>query len=154
MAVTWILAANRSRARVLEIRTDDTTPRECADFANPSARAHERDLESDAAGRFFGGEREQGHGASGGENAGDHETDRFVIDLRNFLEHARTEKRYDHLWVVAAPAVLGLLRKAFSKPLRQHVEVEIDKDVTTEKPGEIVRYVREERKRRRELGKL
>src|SRR6266550_1720710 len=127
MTITWLLVANRSRARILEIQSVHDQPIERAAFVNPAGRAHERDLDSDAAGRFYGkGEREQAHSATASESSGEHETDRFVIDLREFLYHARSEQRFKRLWLIAAPAFLGQLRSAFSKPLRQRVELELD----------------------------
>ena len=140
MELTWLLIANRTRARILEIQSERDQPIERAAFVNPAGRAHERDLDSDAAGRFYGkGEREQGHSATAGESQAEHEVDRFVADLREFLDHARSEHRFERLWLIAAPALLGQLRNAFSKPLRQRVELEIDKDLTTDTPGEILR---------------
>src|SRR5947208_12256203 len=135
MTTTWLLVANRARARVLEIQSVRGQPIERAAFVNPAGRAHERDLDSDAAGRFYGkGEREQAHSATASESLGEHETDRFVVDLREFLDHARSEQRFERLWLIAAPAFLGQLRSAFSKPLRQRVELELDKDLTTDTP--------------------
>ena len=151
MELTWLPIANRARARILEVRSTRETPIECATFVNPAGRAHERDLDSDAAGRFYGkGEREQGHSATASESLGEHETDRFVIDLRDFLERARNEQRFEKLWLVAAPAILGQLRNAFSKPLRQRVDLEVDKDLTTDTPSEILRRTLEVREAKRE----
>ncbi|HEY3177604.1 MAG TPA: host attachment protein [Casimicrobiaceae bacterium] len=150
MTITWLLVANRTRARVLEIQSERDKPTERAAFVNPAGRTHERDLESDAAGRFYGkGEREQGHSATASESLGEHETDRFVIDLREFLDHARSEQRFERLWLIAAPALLGQLRSAFSKPLRQRVELEIDKDLTTDTPAEILRRALDARNAKR-----
>jgi protein required for attachment to host cells len=156
MDIIWIVAANRSRARILEIQPHKDTPLERADLANPAARAHERDLESDAAGRFYGkGEWNQGHVATASESLGEHETERFAADVREYLERGRNEHRFEQLWVIAAPTFLGLLRKTLPKPLRQRVELEIDKDLTTEPAREIMRHALEERdRRRRETGKL
>src|SRR6186713_1158431 len=69
MGTTWIVCANSSRARLFEVDPHGphgvAEPREIADYANPAARAHERDLRSDAAGRYYGkGERTEGHVAA------------------------------------------------------------------------------------------
>ena len=95
MTSTWLLVANRTRARILEIESERDRPIERAAFVNPAGRAHERDLDSDAAGRFYGhGEREQAHSATASESLGEHEIDRFVIDLRDYLDHARSFRTY------------------------------------------------------------
>jgi protein required for attachment to host cells len=147
MTITWILAANGSRARILEYREGDSAPQEIADFVNTAARAHERDLQTDAAGRFYGkGEHNQGHVATASEDFGERETEKFAIDLREYFERARNERRFEELWVIAAPALLGLLRRTFPKPLRQKITLEIDKDLTTEPPAEIHRHALAARK--------
>src|SRR5205814_1234478 len=73
----------------------------------------------------------------------------FAIDLREFIDHARSEQRFERLWVIAAPAFLGQLRSAFSKPLRQRVELELDKDLTTDTPAEILRRALDAREAKR-----
>jgi protein required for attachment to host cells len=142
MGTTWILCADRSRARLFEIDLHSDAPREVADFANPAGRAHERDLRSDADGRYYGkGERNQGHAAIPDRSVGDRETERFAESLRDYLERARAQQRFGQLWVAAAPAMLGLLRQNFGKPLRDVVEFEIDKEFTTDTPRDIQRQL-------------
>jgi len=46
--------------------------------------------------------------------------------------------------------LLGQLRNAFSKPLRRRVELEIDKDLTTDTPGDILRRALDAREAKRE----
>lgn len=146
MGTTWILCANSSRARLFEVDAHGDTPREVADFANPAGRAHERDLRSDAAGRYYGkGERQQGHAAAREEGFSEHETERFAESLREYLEHARGENRFGQLWLVAGPAFLGHLRRNFPKPLMSLVELEVDKDFTLEAPRELFAHVLAER---------
>jgi protein required for attachment to host cells len=146
MGTTWILSANSSRARLFEVEPHSDTPREVADFVNPAARAHERDLRSDASGRYYGkGERQQGHAADPGESQNEHETERFAESLREYLERARGEQRFNQLWVVAAPAFLGHLRRNFGKPLAQTVELEVDKDFTGDNARDFFRRVLQER---------
>jgi protein required for attachment to host cells len=150
MELTWLIVANRARARILEIQSERSQPSERAALVNPLGRAHGRDLDSDAAGRFYGkGEWNQGHSATASETLGEHETDRFVVQVREFLERARSEHRFERLWLIAAPALLGQLRSAFPKPLRSCVELEIDKDLTTDTPAEIVRRALEARDAKR-----
>jgi protein required for attachment to host cells len=138
MGHTWILCANSSRARLFEVDPSGDTPREIADYANPAGRQHERDLRSDAAGRYFGkGERNEGHVAAKKEGFSEHETERFVEHLRTELDRARNEHRFGQLWIVAAPAFLGLVRQNFPKELRALVELEVDKDLTTDTPRDL-----------------
>jgi protein required for attachment to host cells len=138
MGITWILAADRSRARLFEVVRGSDTPNEIMDLANPAGRGRERDIRSDNTGRFFGkGDRNQGNAASPDTLPSTHETERFVDDIRDYLDHARNEQRFGQLWIVAAPAILGMLRNKFGKQLHSLVELEVNKDVTTDTPAEI-----------------
>jgi protein required for attachment to host cells len=138
MPNTWILAADRSKARILEMRNRQDAPVEIADFVNPAGRAHERDINTDASGRFYGkGERVQGHSTSTEVSAAQHEAERCAEQLREYLYHAHAEHRFDKLWIVAAPAFLGVLRDKFPKPLHAITELEVAKDVPMRTPEEI-----------------
>jgi protein required for attachment to host cells len=140
---TWIVCANASRARVFEIVPHSGAPREVEDLANPVARAHERDLRSDAAGRFRG--RGEGNAGFPYESIGEHETERFAESLREYLDHARNEQRFSQLWLVASPAFLGRLRRNFGKALQARVELEVAKDFSRDAPADMLRHVLAER---------
>jgi protein required for attachment to host cells len=145
MGTTWILAANASRARLFEVVPHADTPREIADFSNAAGRAHERDLQSDASGRLYGkGEHVQGHATVEGSIA-EHETDRFAESLRDQLARDHAQHKFGQLWIVAAPAFLGLLRKNLPPGLAPAVEFTLDKDYTAESPRELFRRVVEAR---------
>jgi protein required for attachment to host cells len=149
MGKTWMLVANRSRARLFEVNPVGETPLEVADFDNPEGRMHGRDLRTDGDGRFYGkGEHTQGHSAGKEPGLPGHEVERFAEQLRDYLEHARATQRFGQLWIAAAPAFLGVLRDKLGKSVRSVVEFELDKDITTEAPAEIFRHLRDARAER------
>jgi protein required for attachment to host cells len=146
MGTTWILCANRSRARLFEVQAHSDTPSEVADFANPAARTHERDLRSDASGRLYGkGERNQGHAADPSQSQADHETERFAESLRDYLIAAHAGQRFAQLWIAAAPAFLGVLRHKLPKDIHRLVELEVPKDFTAEQAPGMFRHIMSER---------
>ena len=51
---TWIIAADSSRARIFEAIEPEQHLREIEDLANPEGRANNRELKSDAQGRYYG----------------------------------------------------------------------------------------------------
>ena len=57
------------------------------------------------------------------------------------LEAARNQGRFGKLYIIASPALLGLLRKQFSAPLRQLVAGELDKNLTTQTPEAIRKHL-------------
>jgi protein required for attachment to host cells len=151
MANTWILAANRSKARIFEMQKLHAPLVEIADFVDPEGRANDRDINSDAYGRFYGkGERVQGHSTTTDISPGQHEAERFAERLRDYLDRAHGEQRFDKLWIVAAPAFLGVLRSKLGKSLHDAIELEVNKDVPTQAPEKIRDAALAQRERRAE----
>ena len=118
----WLLVANGSRARIIE--TADFEEIEC--FVNEKARLDERDLTSDGAGRFSA----DGHGAADESHHKDDSILEFADAITEFLDGARNGGRLSSLSIIAAPKVLGLLRKKMDSPLKTLVKEEFDKDLT------------------------
>jgi protein required for attachment to host cells len=151
MPTTWILTANRSKARILEMQKLHDPLLEVADFVDPAGRAQAREVNTDASGRFYGkGEHVQGHSTSTEVSTTQHEAERFAEQLRAYLHHAHTEHRFDKLWIVAAPAFLGVLRDKLPKELLAVTELEVNKDVPTATPDEIRDTALKERERQEE----
>ncbi len=151
MNPTWLLVANRSRARLFEIPEEGNEPVEIADFVHPAGRTHDRDLLSDTPGRFFGrGERQ--FAAVPEVEVSAHEAERFAEELRNYLEQARTHERFGELWIMAGPAFLGILRDKLTKGVERELVLDVDKDVTMEAPRDILASALRERERHASRG--
>jgi len=139
MTTTWIIAADASRARILQVTDREGHLEDVQDFVNPSARLHERDLTTDAEPRFngHGGVGKAGSGRTGGpgndreaKRKADYETEVFVRELGEFLDKARTAHRYDRLHLIAPPKFLGQLRKELGKEVQKLVAEELPKDLS------------------------
>ena len=143
----WILAAGSSRARLFERSASDQPLQEIQDFLNPAGRAHDRDLRSDAEGRYAGRGGRQAHTAPGRIDASEHEAERFSKRVGEFIDNARTRNRFERLYLVGAPRFLGLMRKVLSKQAHQMVADEIPKDVSRCDAREIEQVVRESTER-------
>ena len=147
---TWILAGDKSRARIFELGTGRDSPVEISDFANPGGRSLSRELRTDGLGRFYGrGAQTQGHSAMPNTTPAQHEVERFATALAGYLDQARTEHRYDKLWVVAPPEFLGVLRKSLPKEVHDCIEATVDKELTTRTPRDIVDAVERHREQAR-----
>ena len=128
MKTTWIIAADASRARILQVMDRDERLAEVEDFVNPQGRAHDRDLVSD------------GHSRSGGMTgpasdreemkATEHATELFVKRVSAYLDKARNDHRYERLHLVAAPKFLGQLRKELGDEVRKLVTDELPKNLS------------------------
>ena len=137
MANTWIIAADSSRARVLQVAGRERLV-EVEDMVNPGGRMDDRELTTDAHPRFRG---TSGPGSDRQEtSAQEHETELFAKRLGDYLDKARTDHRYDELVVVAPPKFLGLLRKKLGKEVEKLVVDEVPKDLSWFNARELERY--------------
>jgi hypothetical protein len=136
---TWIIAADTSRARILQVMDRDGRLDEVEDFVNPSARLHQRDMTTDAEPRFngHGGVGKAGSGRTGGpgndreaKRKGEYETEVFVRQLGDYLDKARNAHRFDRLHLIAPPKFLGLLRKELAGEVQKLVSDELPKDLS------------------------
>jgi protein required for attachment to host cells len=134
----WVVAADASRARVLQVAGPERLV-EIENLPNPEGRAHDRDLQTDAEPRFngHGGVGKAGTAPTGGpgsdrETQGprEHAAATFARRVGDYLEKARTDHRYDELVVIAPPKFLGALRKEMGKEVEKLVAGEMPKDLS------------------------
>ena len=130
MSGIWIAVADAARARVLKADSPTGELQEIESYAHPEGRLHERDLTSDRPGRSFDSAGQGRHAMEEPQRPKEHEADTFARQLAQRLEQARTEHRYDHLILIAAPAFLGRLRQHLSAETAACVTLELDKDLT------------------------
>ena len=127
MTTTWIIAADSSRARILQVTDRARQLAEVEQLLNPEGRMHDRELISDAHPRFSG---TRGPGSDREEmSATEHATELFAKRVGGFLESARTAHRYDRLHLIAPPKFLGQLRKELGKEVQKLVAAELPKDL-------------------------
>ncbi len=129
MSKTWVVVAEKSRARIFELENRRAPLNELQDFTYPEARAHERDLTSDLPGRAFDGMESSSHATGTRVGPKKQEAINFAKDLCDHLDAANGNGHFEKLIIIAAPAFLGLLRKNFSEPLKKQIVKEIDKNL-------------------------
>lgn len=130
MSTTWIIAADSSRARVLQVADREQRLTEIDDLLNPEGRLQDREIASDALGRWSGPDRPGGNSMEGEVSPGAHVAEMFAKRLGDYLEKARTQHRFDRLHLVAPPKFLGALRKELGKEVQKLVAEEIPKDLS------------------------
>jgi protein required for attachment to host cells len=143
MRTTWILVGDASRVRIFEIPGAGRPMREVRDFFNPEGRTRNRDLDTDAEGRFHGqGDRSQGHTSPPGTSPAEHDEEMFAVEITDWMHNARAQGLFQALHLVAPPKLLGMLRRHLDEPTRKLVGREIDKDLSRSGLDQIERYVR------------
>lgn len=130
MSATWIIVADASRARIFEQAGDSRDIHERETLTHPESRLHETELTSDLPGRAFDSTGSGRHAMGGKHDPKQNEAIEFARQLAEHIERARSEKRFGHLNIIAAPTMLGDLRDALSDESRKLVTTEIDKDLT------------------------
>jgi protein required for attachment to host cells len=136
MPTTWIVAADASRARILQV-ADRERLVEVEDLVNPEGRLQDRELTTDANPRLHG---PGGMSAREEPSAVEHAVEMFSKRIGNYLEKARTDHRYDKLYLVAPPKFLGLIRKELGKEVEKLIADDLSKDLSWFNAREIERY--------------
>jgi protein required for attachment to host cells len=144
MQKTWVLVADTTRARVFTAEKPIGALQEVETLVHTESRLHEQELTSDQRPG-----RRQGSNGTGGHSMG-HEEDpkrqehlRFAKQISDYLEDAHNGRRFERLYVVAAPAFLGDLRNALPKVVAQAVASEVPKNITRLTVAEIREHLPE-----------
>ncbi len=129
---TWVMVADASRARFFRAENRNGPLQEMADRLHVESRLKGRDLETDGPGRSFD-RAGQGRHAMGKEvDVKTHEAQRFARELCDYLDKSAAANEYDKLYIVAAPAFLGLVRDCLANPVRKRVAGEVSKDMVNQ----------------------
>ena len=129
MNKTWVLVANQAEARIYSA---DRVPKNLIlvdTLTHQEGAAHARDLTSDAPGRVHDRMGSARHSMEPDTGVKEEGRRRFVKEMVGRLESAHFHGDFDRLVLLAAPAVLGVIRKTLSSKLEKVVIKEIPKDV-------------------------
>jgi protein required for attachment to host cells len=137
MAAAWIVVADATRARVLSAEKPASELVEIQALTHPEARLHEGDMTSDRPGRDRNGSNTGSHDMGHTTDAKQEEAIRFAGKVSEAIEAGRSAGKFKKLYVIAAPAFLGILRKGHSSATRQLIAGEVDKNLATKTLGDI-----------------
>ena len=129
MKTTWILVANQVEARIYSSKRLPGNLILLDTLTHEEGAFQTRDLISDAPGRAFDSMGSGRHSMEPDTGVKEESRRRFVKKMVARLESAHFRGDYDRLVLLAAPAVLGVIRKTISKKFTNVVVKEIPKDV-------------------------
>ena len=140
---TWILVADRARARLLELAPRDNGSEliEIRDFVNPEGRGSERDQVTERRPRTQESVGASRHAIEPHTSLRDKSANRFAQELGESLEHGRVAHRYERLVLVALPHFLGTLHAKLNRQVCECIVAEIPHELTTKSPAEIRSYL-------------
>lgn len=137
MAKIWIVAAGGGRARIFESAARAGPLTELRNLTDPSARQRARDIDTDAPGRSFDSFGRGRHAMAPRSERRQQNLQRFAADIADVLNRERRADRFDKLYLLAEPKLMGLLRAALDDATRSLVAGEIDRNLSVRSPETI-----------------
>lgn len=137
MARAWVLVANHTHARLFEAEKQVGALHEIETLSYPEGRMRAQDIQSDAPGRAFDSKGAGRHAMGSEEDMRHAGARRFAHDIAHTLERGRLDGRYEKLYILAEPAMVGSLRGAMTSATRAAIAGETGKNLVTSKPEEI-----------------
>jgi protein required for attachment to host cells len=137
VGVTWVVVADASQASIYERHTRRGPLELVETFTETSARAAEHEILADAPGRTFDSFGAGRHAKQPEHTVKQNLREAFARHIAEFLEAGRKSNRYAQLAIIAAPTLLGELRRHLGNPTMQLLDTEIPKHMTTATPAEI-----------------
>ena len=136
----WVVVCDGAKALVLENTGNRLTPKLITRevYEQPDPKTHE--IGADKPGRAVSS---MGNGRSAVEQTDFHEQEeqRFLARLAARLDKAVLGGETGALIVVAPPRAIGLLRREFSKHVREALRAEVEKDYVKLPVNEIARHL-------------
>lgn len=124
MAITWVVVAESSRARIFSLEKVNGPIDEILTLDHPDSRAHEQELTSDLPGRA-----NDRHVLTSSVEPKQQETISFAKQIADHLDTHRKTGDYHKLIIFAAPAFLGLLRERMNDHTNKLVVYESNKNL-------------------------
>lgn len=129
MKTTWVIVANQAETQIYTGSGQTWEIELLQTLVHEEGAAHARDLVSDAPGRSHDRMGSGRHMMEPSTGVKEESLRKFVREVVGLLEAARLKNRFDQLVILAAPAVLGVIRKNLTDGLSSTVIKEIPKDL-------------------------
>jgi protein required for attachment to host cells len=130
MLKTWVVVADRARARIFSASTPKGPLTELEDLVLPEARSHERDLTSDRPGRAFDSGGIGRHAMEAPTTAKEQAALSFARTIAERVESGRVSGECQQLVLVAPPDFLGRLKKQLGSQCAKLLTRQIGKNLT------------------------
>lgn len=142
-----VVVADERQANFFDIPKYGAPLSAVGSLENPAGGLKDIDLETDRAGRRYGGasgarhgvgvQAGHHHGVDGERSTERHELSQFAKDVAQRIDNDRVKHEFDRLVIVAGPRMLGLLRQELPDTCRGVLAGEISKDLAQHSPEAI-----------------
>ena len=127
---TWILVADGTHAIIARNRGPGHGIEKDLEHEFHGQNIPEREIMSDAPGRAFDSAGQGRHALERPSDPQRNNQQAFAREIAAYLDKAAGRKQFDRLVLVAAPQMLGELRKCLSSAAEAKVTSELAKDLT------------------------
>jgi protein required for attachment to host cells len=132
MRKTWVVVADRSRARFFLLESLIEPMQEFEGMVHEEGRMSGVDELSDRQGGIAGGHGEGDHTFEAPTDFKQHEAEVFARQIEEKLECGRVNHQYQKLILVAPPFFLGVLRQVLNPHIQELVGHSLDKNLVVE----------------------
>jgi protein required for attachment to host cells len=148
-----IVVADERQANFFDAVTPKAPLTARGSLINESGGKKDIELETDRAGRRYGGAngvshggQAQGHhhGVNGERSTEQHDLTIFAKEVAKRIDAGRTNNEFDKLVLVAAPKMLGLLRQSLTSPAQSMLAGTVSKDIVHQGEDAILRVIPED----------
>jgi protein required for attachment to host cells len=143
-----VVVADERQANFFDVAKPDAPLNARGSMHNETGGMKDTELETDRAGRRFGGtsgvrhgvgvQAGHHHGVDGERSTEQHELTLFAKEVAQRVDGDRINHEFDRLVLVAPPKMLGLLRQSLSNPSQALLAAEIPKDILHQGPDAIL----------------
>ncbi len=121
----WILVADSTQARILSAEKPNDTLVEVENMTHLDSTKKPIDLVTDRSGRDMNSSSGS-HGLGQEDRLKDREANIFAKELCSKLDNAYEQQKVRRLYLLAPPAMLGMIRKHISPKVLGIIETELD----------------------------
>ena len=133
----WVVVTDSARMRMFVADTPLGPLTEAGNLVHGEGRLRNQDLISDDRGRAFDSKGSGRHGMESKTDAKTQEQANFVAEICHYLEEEYQASSYSRLYLVAPPAMMGLLRDRLDKHIQQLLVGSLDKNLVQLSPVKI-----------------
>ena len=137
----FVIAADSTSARIFYSSSSKGPLEEKAVLVHPENRLKKKNMASDRQGYSYSS---HGHGRKVLANHVDpreNEINQFVKEINEYLKNSEAKKEFDQLIIIAAPKLLGILKKNLNNNIKKHITYELKKNITKLSAAEIRNFL-------------
>jgi protein required for attachment to host cells len=133
---TWVVVANSCEAKLFTISKFPHIEL-VEKMEHPESKLHDQDLISSKPGRNFQIGGTTRHAYSPETDPKKQEIELFAKQLADRITSSHQKNAFQRLYLIASPAVLGMLRSHFNRQVQESIVKEISKDMINHTDQEI-----------------